>query len=65
MIFEQRLKGSEGMNGKLVLSRRLSLIKDPVAVIMTYLQRAGMQRTRDEIAKNRQLMGVVTGWLNR
>ena len=65
MIFEQRLKGSEGMNGKFVLSRRLSLIKDPVAVIMTYLQRAGMQRTRDEIAKNRQLMGVVTGWLNR
>ena len=51
MIFEQRLKGSEGMNGKFVLSRRLSLIKDPVAVIMTYLQRAGMQRTRDEIAK--------------
>ena len=31
------------MNGKFVLGRRLSLIKDPVAVIMTYPQRAGMQ----------------------
>lgn len=65
MIFEQGLKGSEGMNGKFVLSRRLSLITDPVAVIMTYPQRAGIQRTRDEIAKNRELMEVVTGWLNR
>lgn len=31
------------MNGKFVLGRRLSLIKDSVAVIMTYPQRAGMQ----------------------
>ena len=54
VIFEQGLKCNQGVNGKFVLGRRLSLGEDPAAVIMAYSQKSReASRTRAETAKKR------------